>query len=275
VAGDASEWSEHHVRVEGQDLFYRLSTGPADAVPILHVHGFGISGSYLMPTARLLVRHGVNIVPDLPGYGRSGRRDHTLDIPELAAAVLALLDALTLPKVVLVGNSMGCPVILEVAHAAPERVQGMVLVSPAGGLQNQPLGRALAQLARDGVRETPRMARVAVPDYLRFGPLNALRLFHQLTLFPSLERLLHAPVPALAVLGSRDPLMPGPPRVLEVAQMSPEHVTVVVIHGAAHAINFSHPGELANVITAWLDGREIVDDPDQPGDARVFPVPRD
>ena len=34
------------------------------------------------------------------------------------------------------------------------------------------------------------MARVAVPDYLRFGPLNALRLFHQLTLFPSLERLL-------------------------------------------------------------------------------------
>ena len=162
MAGDASEWSEHHVRVEGRNLFYRLSTGAADAVPILHVHGFGISGSYLMPTARLLVRHGVNIVPDLPGYGRSARRDHTLDIPELAAAVVALLDALALPKVVLVGNSMGCPVILEIAHAAPERVQAMVLVSPAGGLQNQPLGRALLQLARDGVRETPRMARVAV-----------------------------------------------------------------------------------------------------------------
>jgi pimeloyl-ACP methyl ester carboxylesterase len=102
------------------------------------VHGFGISGSYLMPTARLLVAARVNIVPDLPGYGRSQRRDHTLDIPELAEAVLALLDALALPRVVLVGNSMGCPVILEVAHAAPERVDRMVLVSPAGGLQNQP-----------------------------------------------------------------------------------------------------------------------------------------
>ena len=54
------------------------------------------------------------------------------------------------------------------------------------------------------------MARVAVPDYVRFGPLNALRLFHQLTEFPSLERLLHSPVPSLAVLGSRDPLMPPP-----------------------------------------------------------------
>ncbi len=49
------------------------------------------------------------------------------------------------------------------------------------------------QLAQDGARETPRMARVAVPDYLRFGPVSALRLFHQLTRFPSLERLQHAP----------------------------------------------------------------------------------
>ena len=57
------------------------------------------------------------------------------------------------------------------------------------------------------------MARVAVPDYLRFGPVSALRLFHQLTLFPSWSGSQHAPVPTLAVLCSRDPLMPGPPRV--------------------------------------------------------------
>ena len=275
MTDDEQGWTHGRVRVEGRDLYYRVGAGPRDAVPILHVHGFGISGSYLMPTARRLTRHGVNIVPDLPGYGRSQRRGRTLDIPELAGAVLALLDALELHRVVLVGNSMGCPVSLEVAHAAPDRVDRMVLVSPAGGRQNQPLARALGQLARDGVRETPRMARVAVPDYVRFGPVNALRLFHQLTLFPSLERLVSTPVPTLAVLGSRDPLMPGPARVLEVARMAPERVSVVLIHGAAHAINFSHPGELANVVSAWLEGREIVDDPDQPGDARVFEVPRD
>ena len=33
-------------------------------------------------------------------------------------------------------------------------------------------------------------SRELIPDYLRFGPVNALRLFHQLTEFPSLERLL-------------------------------------------------------------------------------------
>jgi pimeloyl-ACP methyl ester carboxylesterase len=275
VADEGQGWSERRVRVGSRDLFVRVSSGPSDAVPIVHVHGFGISGSYLMPTARLLARHAVNVVPDLPGYGHSARRDHTLDIRELAEAVLGLLDALAMDKVVLLGNSMGCPVSLEVSHAAPERVDRMVLVSPAGGVQNQPLGRALVQLAQDGLRESPRMARVAVPDYLGFGPVNALRLFHQLTLFPSLERLVRTPVPTLTVLGSRDPLMPGPARVIEVARMSPEHVSVVVIHGAAHAINYSHPGELANVVTAWLEDREIVDDPDQPGDARVFSVPKD
>jgi hypothetical protein len=52
-------------------------------------------------------------------------------------------------------------------------------------------------------------------------------------------------------------------------------VTLVVISGAAHALNFSHPGELANVVAAWLEDREVVDDPDQPGLARVIPVARD
>ena len=275
VGTETEGWTEGTLSVEGRRIFYRRSTGPTDAVPILHVHGFGISGSYLMPTARLLARHAVNVVPDLPGYGRSQRRERTLGIPSLAEALLAVVDGLGLEKVVLVGNSMGCPVSLEVAHAAPERVHRLVLVSPAGGEHNQPLPRAIVQLGRDATRESPRMARVAVPDYLRFGPVNALRLFHQLTEFPSLERLVHSPVPSLAVIGSRDPLMPPRHRVLEVARMAPDHVTLVVISGAAHALNYSHPGELANVVAAWLEDREVVDDPDQPGLARVIPVARD
>ena len=88
-------------------------------------------------------------------------------------------------------------------------------------------------------------------------------------------RLTHTPVPSLAVLGSLDPLLPPPHRVLEVARMSPDHVTLVVIRGAAHALNYSHPGELAHVITSWLDGEPVTDDPDQPGEARVITVTRE
>jgi pimeloyl-ACP methyl ester carboxylesterase len=79
-------------------------------------------------------------------------------------------------------------------------------------------------------------------------------------------------VPTLAVIGTRDPLMPPSWRVQEIGRLAPPHLTIVTIEGAAHAMNFSHPGELSHVINCWLDGREITDDPDQPGITRVLPV---
>ncbi|MEV6273169.1 alpha/beta fold hydrolase [Kribbella sp. NPDC051936] len=267
-------WVDEYLSVQGCAVRCRRSV-EASGPPIVHVHGFGISGSYLMPTARLLVDHWVNVVPDLPGYGRSERRDHVLDIPELAHALIAILDRLRVDQAVLVGNSMGCPIGLEVAHAAPDRVHRLVLVSPAGGLQNQPLARAIGQLALDVVRESPRMIPVALPDYLRFGPINGLRLFHELTRFPSLERLLHTPVPTLAVLGGRDPLMPPPRRVREVGQAAPGHVSVVQIDQAAHAVNFSHSSQLAYVITSWLNDQDIFDNAQRPAGIRPIHTHRD
>jgi pimeloyl-ACP methyl ester carboxylesterase len=252
VSADAG-WVTEWLQVGGTRVHCRRSThgsGP----PLVHIHGFAISGSYLVPTARVLAGRRVNVVPDLPGYGRSERRDRVLDIPALAEALLGILDVLGIDHAVLIGNSMGCPIALEVAHEAPERVDRLVLVSPAGGRHNQPLLRALGQLATDAGRESPRMIPVALPDYVRFGPLNGLRLFHELTLFPSLERLLHTRVPTLAVLGGRDPLMPSPSRVREVGRGAADGVTIALVERAAHAVNFSHPEELAWLVEAWLDG---------------------
>jgi pimeloyl-ACP methyl ester carboxylesterase len=269
------DWHDVVVEVQGRPVYIRRGPEVPESTPIVHVHGFAVSGSYLMPTARALAHRATTLVPDLPGYGRSPAWGHALGISSLAWALLETLDAVGVERAVLVGNSMGGPVCLEVAHSAPERVAGVVLASPAGGVHNQPLGRALLQLARDAGRESPRMVRVVLPDYLRFGPVNALQLFGELVRFPSLERVVRTPVPTLAVIGSRDPLMPPPWRVREVGRLAPPHLTVAVIEGAAHAMNFSHPGELAHVIGSWLDGRPITDDPDQPGVARVLQLRRD
>ena len=57
----------------------------------------------------------------------------------------------------------------------------------------------------------------------------------------------------LAVLGLRDPLMPPPERIREVARLAPEHLTVAIVDEAAHAVNLCHPMELAGVIGVWLD----------------------
>ena len=267
-------WRELRVEVHGRPVFVRMGPEIPGSVPLVHVHGFAVSGSYLLPTARALAHRATTVVPDLPGYGHSAAWGHALGIPSLSWVLREVLDALGLERVVLVGNSMGGPVCLEVAHSAPERVVGIVLTSPAGGIHNQPLARALVQFARDVGRESPRMAPVVLRDYLRFGPLNALQLFGELVRFPSLERILRTPVRTLAVIGSRDPLMPPPRRVREIGRLASPHLSIAVIDGAAHAMNFSHPGELAHVIGCWLDHREITDDPDEPGIAGVLEVRR-
>ena len=118
------------------------------------------------------------------------------------------------------------------------------------------------------------MMPVAVPDYLRFGVSSTVRMFRALTQYPSLDRMLALRVPTLAVLGNRDPLMPSPSRVQEVASRTANAVVLAVIEGAAHAINFSHPGELANVIRLFMADQPIVDDPDSPGHAAAYEIHR-
>ena len=241
---------------------------------MLHVHGFGLSGRYLLPTAERLSDDFRSLVPDLPGFGRSEKPPDPLDVRDMAGAAAAFLDDREVEKATLVGNSLGCAVICEFAYRYPERLERAVLVSPAGGLHNQPLHRAVRQLAHDGLREPTRLLRVAVPDYLRFGLPNTLRLFRALTEYPTLDRLLALRTPTLGVVGSRDPLLPDRRRIRQVAEWTDNYVLLVVIDGAAHAINFSHPGELAHVIRLFMADMPIVDDPGSPGTAKAYQIHR-
>jgi pimeloyl-ACP methyl ester carboxylesterase len=248
---------ERWTTVNGLRVFSRVSEEGAEpgAPPIVHVHGFGVSGRYLEPTARQLATHYPTYVPDLPGYGRSENPRRLLDIPGLAEALAGYLDAVGVERAVVLGNSMGCLTAAEFAHRFPERVERAVLVSPAGGPHNQPLWRGMGQLVRDFVKEPLSLASIAVPEYLRFGMVNSLRVFQHMCHYPTVDRLSEIPVPFLAIVGKRDPLV-------SVSQMteifrSPAVVELIYHFDCAHAINYSHPEELATVVHAYLQGRPL------------------
>ena len=218
-----------------------------------HVHGFGISGTYLEPTAALLAPKYRTFVPDLPGMGRSIRPEHGLDLPGLANALRSYCDAVGIERPILVGNSLGCPIIIEVATTFPDRIDRAVLVSPAGGPNNQPLGRAVGQMAMDGLREPLSMLPIAARDYLRFGVLRSLSLFRAMTRYPTLERLPHLVVPTLVIAGLRDPLVKiaNAPRLHVLP-----HVDAVTIPGA-HALNYSDPQLIAELVEAHIAGEPL------------------
>jgi pimeloyl-ACP methyl ester carboxylesterase len=66
------------------------------------------------------------IALDLPGHGESGAGRTKWGIPEFGADVRAVIEAEEAKKVILFGNSLGGPVIVEAALLLPGRVLGVV-----------------------------------------------------------------------------------------------------------------------------------------------------
>jgi pimeloyl-ACP methyl ester carboxylesterase len=241
--------------VDGLPLFHRFAceAGPG-ADTIVHVHGFGISGTYLEPTAALLAPSHNTFVPDLPGMGRSMRPDRGLDIPGLARALVSYCDAVGVERPTFVANSLGCPIIVELATSFPDRIEGAVLVSPAGGPNNQPLARALRQMMIDGLREPMSMLPIAVRDYLHFGLVRSWSLFKAMTAYPTLDNLHHLTVRTLVIAGIRDPLV----RIDRAHVFADLPLVDAVRVPGAHALNFSDPELIAALVEAHIAHRPLV-----------------
>ena len=142
-------WREHQrwVSVAGRPVnTIDLGDGP----PLVFVHG--LSGSWPNWLEQLPVfadSHRV-IAVDLPGFGHSPMPHERITISGYARLLDGLFDELDIDAATLVGNSMGGFVSAELAIAFPERVERLVLVSPAGlSTYRHPRGtRALPALHR-------------------------------------------------------------------------------------------------------------------------------
>jgi pimeloyl-ACP methyl ester carboxylesterase len=100
--------------------------------PVICIHGLGGTKASFMPTLAALAPSYRVIAIDLPGFGDSDKPlGARYDSAYFADATLALLDQLGLDSARLIGNSMGGRVAIEVGLRKPERVDQLVLLSPA------------------------------------------------------------------------------------------------------------------------------------------------
>ncbi len=99
---------------------------------IIFLHGTGGSGKVWFNQLRRFAPDHRVIAPDLPGNGRTPLPDFIASLDDYPAFVLALMAMAGLAQAVLVGNSMGGRVALQLALDHPERVSGLVLVNSSG-----------------------------------------------------------------------------------------------------------------------------------------------
>jgi pimeloyl-ACP methyl ester carboxylesterase len=99
--------------------------------PLVLVHGLGGSHLNWMAAGPALAAGARVFAPDLAGFGRTPPAGRRPDVHTNRRLLDRFLAEVVRAPAVLVGNSMGGLISLMEAAAAPERVAGLVLVSPA------------------------------------------------------------------------------------------------------------------------------------------------
>lgn len=110
-----------------------LFSGPDDGTPVLFLHGNLSSATWWEETLATLPSGFLGIAPDQRGFGDAdpmARTDARRGMGDLVDDSIALLDALGLPKVHVVGNSLGGIVIWKLLSDHPEIVLSATMVAP-------------------------------------------------------------------------------------------------------------------------------------------------
>jgi 2-hydroxy-6-oxonona-2,4-dienedioate hydrolase len=250
----ASKW----VKVNGLSMYARLSVDlvPDDAPVVVLVHGLSVSSGYMVPTARHLAPHYRVYAPDLPGFGKSAKPSHILNVTELADALAAWMQVMGLQSATLVGNSLGCQIIVDFALRYPAYVERAVLVGPTMDPQARSLRQAALRLLQDAFCEPLAYMPVLLREYLAAGITRTLRTLQYAFEDKIEEHLPHVRIPTLVVRGSRDPIVPHN-WAAQVDYLLPDS-QLIVVKGAGHAVNFNSPEELMRIVHAFMDEREAL-----------------
>jgi pimeloyl-ACP methyl ester carboxylesterase len=113
-----------HLTVQANNAdFHVVRTGQGR--PLLLLHGWPEFWLTWEPVMTRLAHRFTLIAPDLRGFGDSNKPDGPYGPDQHAADMLALLDALDLRQVGVVGHDVGGAVMQPLARSAPERFCGL------------------------------------------------------------------------------------------------------------------------------------------------------
>lgn len=259
------------------------------APALVLLHGFTLNANSYLPMIEGLAAFGPVIAYDQLPYGLSDKPQpgswkgaNPYAKTSALEQLFALLDALQIEQAVLVGNSSGGTLALEAARAAPERVRGLILLSPWVYAERPQLPIWLAEspqmwrisllLARylggemplldlsyadpsriDAVRRAQAQIHQRMPGWdLAWATLLQRSLWDPVTIAEELPKIEQ---PTLVVTGSADAVVP-PQDSARVAEALP-NASFISLEGCGHLPQEECPEALLPVIEGWLA--------DQPG----------
>jgi pimeloyl-ACP methyl ester carboxylesterase len=257
------------VDVSGVRVAYR-SAGPVSAATtdgsaattMLMTHGYAASSHMFAGNAAAIAQRHRVISWDVRGHGGSDAPiDQALYSVDLAVAdMLAVLDHAGVRRAVLAGHSLGGYLSLRFHLAHPDRVQGLVLIDTGPGYRNVEARSGWNKMANGFATALDQRGFAGHAGGAEFDPSVHLHGPHGLALAARgiltqhdaavIESLPAVAVPTLVIVGSEDePFLAGSHYMANKIPNS----HMVVIDGAGHAPNVSHPAEFDSAVASFLD----------------------
>ncbi len=139
--------------VDGLSLYARdyAPLAPATGLPVICLHGLTRNSRDFEIIAPRIAALGRRVIaPDMRGRGQSANDpDPAHYVPAVYAQdVLALLDALRVPRAVFLGTSMGGLITMVVAALAPDRIAASVLNDIGPRLSKEGIARIASYVGR-------------------------------------------------------------------------------------------------------------------------------
>jgi len=121
------------VSVDGVQIRYDVQGEGEPA--LVFVHGWCCDRSYWDAQVPHFAQKYKVVTIDLAGHGESGLSRKAYTMSTFGQDVAAVVNKLDLDQIVLIGHSMGGPVILEAARTIPENIKGLVGVDTFGRIK--------------------------------------------------------------------------------------------------------------------------------------------
>ena len=216
-----------------------------------------------------LARRARVIALDLPGHGASDKPETAYSMDFFAGAIEAVMLDAGVDRAVLVGHSMGTPIIRRFLHHYPGKTLALVAVD--GALQNMYSGALdplIAQLKQPGYKElTSKFIASMFPnpgtEALRDATVATAIATPQHVLVASFEGMLDPAIwkdesirVPLLVLNSKSPYW-TPEYVAFVRKLAPQ-VDYRVIEGPGHFPMLEKPAELNAALLDFLTKQKLL-----------------
>jgi pimeloyl-ACP methyl ester carboxylesterase len=212
-------------------------TVPGPGPLVVFVPGLGLDGRAWAAVRRELA--GDSLVVLVPSMGGSAPRGAELGVERQGERLLAALPRGR--RVVLVGHSASCPVVVEAARRTSD-VVGLVLVGPVTDPQARTWPRMVSQWLRTAAHEHLWEAGLLAPQYRQTGVVTMVRGMNAVRHYRTDRALEGLSLPVSIIRGERDRIATQA-WCNKLAGVDTSRVTSV--DGAAHMVPLTHPRVVA------------------------------